>query len=109
MFSSHQLYGLVACCAMHHYLVIGNKAFRETPKIQRAIQIFLIVAGWLIVLFEGLAIIRQKRHYSIDIFTAFYAVPFAWMSVAYVFPNDVKYTKPQNDANKSLNETFSTI
>ena len=57
---------------MHHYLVIGNKAFKQTPKLQRAIQIFLIVTGWTLVFVVGLAIIRQKRHYSIDIFTAFY-------------------------------------
>ncbi len=112
LFSSHQLYGLVAACAMHHYLVVGNKAFKNTPKLQRAIQISLLVIGWVIVLVEGLAIIRQKRHYSIDIFTAFYAVPLTWMSIAYLFPNDVadaKQNKKEVENNKDTDTTTSTV
>jgi hypothetical protein len=115
LFSGHQMYGLVATCAIHHYVIVGNKAYKSTtPRIQWWIQRSIIVIAWLAALTEGIAIIRQKRHYSIDIWTAFYAVPFLWMSLAYVFPRDVGYKESadrvqQKAGGELLNETTSTV
>ena len=86
IFSSHQMYGLVAVCALHHYLIVGNK---EQPG-NKLVKWTCICIGWTLVLIEAISIVRHRNHYSIDVWNALYAVPFAWMSVAYVFPNDVR-------------------
>ena len=91
IFSSHMMYGLVAAGALHYYLVVGNKGFSPKSMLQAVVQRGLIVLVWTMAFLEAIAIVRQKRHYSIDIWTACYAVPMIWMSVAYLFPNDVKY------------------
>jgi hypothetical protein len=102
IFSSHQMYGLVAVCALHHYLIVGNKNGNKLVK-----WIFILI-GWTFVLIEAISIVRQRSHYSIDVWNALYAVPFAWMSIAYVFPNDVKVVT--SDAKQlSHQSTPSTI
>ena len=87
IFSSHMLYGLVATCALTHYLIHGNRGYSLT-KYQRFFKYCLIFAVWFTVLLEGFAMIRQNRHYSIDVWTSLYAVPFTWIVVHYFIPSD---------------------
>lgn len=103
IFSSHQMYGLVALCALHHYLIVGNKNGCNT-----IVKWICICIGWTLVLIEAISIVRQRNHYSIDVWNALYAVPFAWMSIAYVFPNDVGVVK-YDSKQLSRQSTPSTI
>ena len=38
--------------------------------------------------FFRFGIVRQQAHYSIDVFTALYAVPLVWIAVYHFMPND---------------------
>ena len=87
VFSSHMLYGLVATCTLTHYLVHGNRGHMLT-LYQNIAKYALIFAVWFTVLLEGFAMVRQNRHYSIDVWTSLYAVPFAWIVVHYFIPSD---------------------
>jgi hypothetical protein len=74
------MYGLVAACALHHYVVVGNKGSKPQSWVQLAVQRGIDILAWIALFIEGIALVRQKRHYSIDIWTACYAVPMTWMS-----------------------------
>ena len=87
IFSSHMLYGLVATCALTHYLIFGNRGYNLTIY-QTVCKYALLFAVWFTVLLEGFSMVRQNRHYSIDVWTSLYAVPFTWIVVHYFMPTD---------------------
>jgi hypothetical protein len=105
VFSSHQMYGMVAACVVHHVLVVGNKTRPSSELLRKYIQIALITIGWTIVFLEAIAIVRQRNHYSLDVWNACYAVPLVWMSVAYVFPKDVSVGTSVKESNLTTEVT----
>jgi hypothetical protein len=81
------MYGLIAALVIMHYTHVGMKGYNPSRK-----EIFLkfsfVVLIWGLALFEGIAIVRQQSHYSIDVFTAWYAVPMTWVTFHYFAPTD---------------------
>ena len=87
IFSSHQMYGLIAALAVHFYTVKDLRTFQPSRR-ERLLKYAFIVFMWVIVLWEALTIVRQHSHYSIDVFTALYAVPMTWIVFYHFFPDD---------------------
>ena len=87
IFSSHVMYGLIAVVTVHFYTVQDLKTYHP-PLYERLLKYAFVVLMWVIVLWEAIAIVRQKTHYSIDVFTALYAVPSTWIVFYHFVPND---------------------
>ena len=105
IFSSHEMYGLTAVLAVHFYTV---KDIRETqPQFkERMLKSLFVVFMWMLVIWEGIAIVRQQTHYSIDVFTSFYAVPFTWIVFYHFFPSDPVPPALQNGLGAKSGEVF---
>jgi hypothetical protein len=88
MFSSHMLYGLVAVCALTHYMIVGNRSHLNAPNWLRIARVGFIALAWVTALTEAITIVAQQRHYSIDVFTAMYVVPLVWIAYVFFIPSD---------------------
>jgi hypothetical protein len=87
IFSSHMMYGLIATLTITHYTIMGLRGMPST-QLERSIKYSIVGGAWFIVFYEGLAIIRQRVHYSIDVFTAGYVVPLVWLAFYHFVPMD---------------------
>ena len=74
IFSSHMMYGLLATCVVVHYV-------DRYQSLLAALCLSLNIA-------EGFCIVAQERHYSIDVWASFYAVPLTWIAFLHFLPND---------------------
>ena len=101
IFSSHMMYGLIAALVIMHYTHVGMKGYNPSRK-----EIFLkfsfVVLIWGLALFEGIAIVRQQSHYSIDVFTAWYAVPMTWVTFHYFAPTDPVPHRPTKRTEENI-------
>jgi sphingomyelin synthase-related protein 1 len=92
IFSSHMMYGISAAFVVTMYLLkdlaLMKEAGKDIWKYELHVKYSVIVACWLMVIAEGLCIIAQDRHYSVDVWTALYAVPLTWIAFNHFFPSD---------------------
>ena len=87
IFSSHMMYGITACGIVTHYLVQGMKRDDVTVR-ERWCKYALIALCVSLVISEGFCIVAQNRHYTVDVWTAAYAVPLVWIAFFHFVPND---------------------
>ena len=88
IFSSHMMYGIIATCIVTQYTVVGLRHLGFEWKHEKAAKIALIVLCWCLVISEAFCIVAQERHYTVDVWTACYAVPLTWIAIFHFFPND---------------------
>lgn len=78
---------MLAVVTVHHYTIMGLRGYAP-KRMERLIKYIFVVFCYGVVILEGLAIIRQQAHYSIDVFTSAYAVPLVWIAFFHFFPKD---------------------
>ena len=79
--------GMLAAVTVNHYTVMGLRGYVPS-RMERIIKYLFVVFCYGVVLLEGLSIVRQQSHYSIDVFTSVYAVPLTWVAFYHFFPRD---------------------
>lgn len=87
LFSSHMLYGATAAAMVTHYirLDMAKSAMNKTNVMIRHI---IVAVCCSLVVGEGLFIVAENRHYSVDVWTAMYVVPLTWSFFCVLYPKD---------------------
>ncbi len=88
IFSSHMMYGIIAASLVTLYTLKKPAEEFVMTRLEKWLKYSLIFIVWSLVVAEGFCIVAQESHYSIDVWTAFYAVPLAWVGFYHFFPND---------------------
>ncbi len=109
IFSSHVMYGLIAALVVSHYLMMDiaklARAGIKLPDYELPLKYCAIALVWCAVIAEALCIIAEDRHYSVDVWTAFYAVPLTWIAFYHFFPHDPKMSlssDPHSPVSRSI-------
>ena len=99
IFSSHMMFGITAAALVTQYTCVALGLVADQPlwKHERPLKIALVVLCWCIVVAEGFCIVAQERHYTIDVWTALYAVPLTWLAAFHFFPKDPAPTPKTSD------------
>lgn len=96
IFSSHMMYGLIATCTVVHY---SSTCYAKTGMKYCIIGLCLSLN-----IAQGVCIVAQERHYTIDVWTSMYVVPLTWVCFYHLIPSD---PTPSACPQKSLTHTHT--
>ncbi len=91
------MYGISAASIVTLY--IQKKGPQPISSNEKWLKYALIIFCWSIVIAEGFCIVAAEAHYTIDVWTAAYAVPMAWICFYHFVPND---PKPKSSEPKTI-------
>jgi hypothetical protein len=88
IFCSHILYGVMAANVVTLYVLKQRFPDFRRYTLEIRLKYALIFIMWSLVVAEGLCIVAQERHYSVDVWIALFVVPLGWVSFYQFCPKD---------------------
>ena len=104
IFSSHMMYGITAASLVTLYVLKKPHPEFVMSKLEKWLKYALIFLVWSLVIAEGFCIVAQERHYSVDVWTAMYAVPLSWVGFYHFYPNDPSISIPDSEKRSREND-----
>ena len=92
------MYGITAASIVTLYILKPPTNGITVSLTEKRLKYALIFFCWSIVIAEGFCIVAAEAHYSIDVWTAAYAVPMTWICFYHFFPHDPTKKSKQKEA-----------